>query len=154
MSIRVPDVNQCFLIVGLCSRTNAFLDMHVDSADTNNVYVATNSADVMHATCIGNRTNPLTYKPAEISESLSFNRSDIAMPKSDSLLIVIEYCRRMRQFDMHRRLSLRSIVLLGEAFFFHYKFNLEILFYSHHHRCDFRDCIRSAVTTERFGFIS
>ncbi|XP_014469680.1 PREDICTED: WD repeat-containing protein 60 [Dinoponera quadriceps] len=48
--------------------TNAFLDMHVDSADTNNVYVATNSTDVMHATCIGNRTNPLTYKPAEISD--------------------------------------------------------------------------------------
>lgn len=73
------DEEKCFLIVRLSSRTNAFFDMHVDSADTNNVYVATNSTDVMHATCIGNRTNPLTYKPAEISESFSFNRSTIAL---------------------------------------------------------------------------
>jgi len=43
--------------------------MHVDSANTNNIYIATNSTNVLHATCIGNRTNPLTYKPAEISES-------------------------------------------------------------------------------------
>lgn len=70
VSLCTPD-EECFLIVRLSFRTSAFLDMHVDSADTNNVYVATNSTDVMHVTCIGNRTNPLAYKPAEISESLS-----------------------------------------------------------------------------------
>ncbi|XP_071653960.1 cytoplasmic dynein 2 intermediate chain 1 [Temnothorax longispinosus] len=47
---------------------NTFVDMHVDSANTNNIYIATNSTDVLHATYIGNRTNPLTYKPTEISE--------------------------------------------------------------------------------------
>ncbi|KMQ96611.1 wd repeat-containing protein 60 [Lasius niger] len=47
---------------------NTFIDMHVDSASTNNIYVVTNSTDVLHATCIGNKTNPLMYKPAEISE--------------------------------------------------------------------------------------
>lgn len=49
-------------------RMNMFVDMHVDSANPNNIYIATNSTDVLHATYIGNRTNPLTYKPAEISE--------------------------------------------------------------------------------------
>lgn len=47
---------------------NTFVDMHVDSANTNNIYIATNSTDVLHATYIGNRTNPVTYKPTEISE--------------------------------------------------------------------------------------
>lgn len=47
---------------------NTFVDMHVDSANTNNIYVVTNSTDVLHATCIGNKTNPLMYKPIEISE--------------------------------------------------------------------------------------
>lgn len=70
VSLCVPD-EKCFLIVRLSSRTSAFFDMHVDNANTNNIYVATNSTDVIHATCIGNRTNPLTYKPAKISESLS-----------------------------------------------------------------------------------
>jgi len=47
---------------------NVFVDMHVDSANTNNIYIATNSTDILHATYIGNKTNPLTYKPTEISE--------------------------------------------------------------------------------------
>ncbi|XP_011156708.1 cytoplasmic dynein 2 intermediate chain 1 isoform X2 [Solenopsis invicta] len=47
---------------------NTFVDMHVDSANTNNIYIATNSTDVLHTTYIGNRTNPLTYKPANLSE--------------------------------------------------------------------------------------
>ncbi|XP_072759998.1 cytoplasmic dynein 2 intermediate chain 1 [Anoplolepis gracilipes] len=47
---------------------NTFIDIHVDSASTNNIYVVTNSTNVLHATCIGNKTNPLMYKPTEISE--------------------------------------------------------------------------------------
>ncbi|XP_011148975.1 WD repeat-containing protein 60 isoform X2 [Harpegnathos saltator] len=65
--IRLVKNQKRFLSKGDAQTTNAFLDMRVDSADTNNVYVATNSTDVTHATCIGNRTNPLTYKPADIS---------------------------------------------------------------------------------------
>ncbi|XP_011337865.2 WD repeat-containing protein 60 [Ooceraea biroi] len=56
---------------------NRFIDMHVDSANANNIYIATNSTDVLHATCIGNRTNPLTYKPAEISECGSSTCIDV-----------------------------------------------------------------------------
>lgn len=51
------------------SRINTFLDMHVDNVDTNNIYIATNSTNVLHATCIGNRPNPLMYKQDEMSMS-------------------------------------------------------------------------------------
>ncbi|XP_032675193.1 WD repeat-containing protein 60 isoform X2 [Odontomachus brunneus] len=67
--------------------TSAFFDMHVDSADTNNVYVATNSTDVMHVTCIGNRTNPLAYKPAEISECGNSSCIDVC-PFGQSFFLV------------------------------------------------------------------
>ncbi|XP_020278948.1 WD repeat-containing protein 60 isoform X2 [Pseudomyrmex gracilis] len=60
--------NQKALLTQKDTEITNFVDMHVDSANTNNIYVATNSTDVLHATCIGNRTNPLTYKPAKISE--------------------------------------------------------------------------------------
>ncbi|GAB1859922.1 Wd repeat-containing protein 60 [Camponotus japonicus] len=56
---------------------NTFIDMHVDSASINNIYVMTNSTDVLHATCIGNKTNPLMYKPTEISECGSSTCIDV-----------------------------------------------------------------------------
>jgi len=62
---------------------NTFVDMHVDSANTNNIYVATNSIDVLHATCINNRTNPLMYKPAEISEWWFYIPSNVIAKTTD-----------------------------------------------------------------------
>ncbi|XP_011875814.1 PREDICTED: WD repeat-containing protein 60 isoform X2 [Vollenhovia emeryi] len=66
--IRLVNNQKTFLTKKDAEIMNTFVDMHVDSANTNNIYIATNSTDVLHATYIGNRTNPLTYKPAEISE--------------------------------------------------------------------------------------
>ncbi|XP_029671470.1 WD repeat-containing protein 60-like isoform X2 [Formica exsecta] len=56
---------------------NTFIDMQVDSANTNNIYVVTNNTNVLHATCIGNKTNPLMYKPTEISECGSSTCIDV-----------------------------------------------------------------------------
>ncbi|KAL6262566.1 hypothetical protein P5V15_005358 [Pogonomyrmex californicus] len=66
--IRLVKNQKTFLSKKDAEIMNTFVDMHVDSANTNNIYIATNSTDVLHATCIGNRTNPLMYKPVEISE--------------------------------------------------------------------------------------
>ncbi|KAL0113853.1 hypothetical protein PUN28_011292 [Cardiocondyla obscurior] len=66
--IRLVKNQKTFLTRKNAEIMNTFIDMHVDSANKNNIYVATNSTDVLHATTIGHRTNPLTYKPAEISE--------------------------------------------------------------------------------------
>nr|XP_012223015.1 PREDICTED: LOW QUALITY PROTEIN: WD repeat-containing protein 60 [Linepithema humile] len=66
--IRLIKNQKMFLMRKNTEIMNTFVDMHVDSANTNNIYIATNSIDVLHATCINNRTNPLMYKPAEISE--------------------------------------------------------------------------------------
>ncbi|KYN40872.1 WD repeat-containing protein 60, partial [Trachymyrmex septentrionalis] len=67
-NIRLIKNQKMFLTKKNSEIMNMFVDMHVDSANTNNIYIATNSTDVLHATYIGNRTNPLTYKPAEISK--------------------------------------------------------------------------------------
>lgn len=55
---------------------NMFFDMHVDNVDTNNIYIATNSTDLMHVTYIDSRIKSLTYKPAVMSE---FHYCDIAL---------------------------------------------------------------------------
>ncbi|XP_029047620.2 cytoplasmic dynein 2 intermediate chain 1 [Osmia bicornis bicornis] len=39
----------------------AFIDMHVDCVDSNNLYIATNSSNILHATCVGNKANPAVY---------------------------------------------------------------------------------------------
>ncbi|KAG5344999.1 WDR60 protein, partial [Acromyrmex heyeri] len=67
-NIRLVKNQKMFLMKKDSEIMNMFVDMHVDSANTNNIYIATNNTDVLHATYIGNRTNPLTYKPAEISK--------------------------------------------------------------------------------------
>ncbi|XP_018316438.1 WD repeat-containing protein 60 isoform X3 [Mycetomoellerius zeteki] len=67
-NIRLIKNQKTFLTKKDSEIMNMFVDMHVDSANTNNIYITTNSTDVLHATCIGNRTNPLTYKPVEISK--------------------------------------------------------------------------------------
>jgi hypothetical protein len=67
--------------------------MHVDSANTNNIYIATNSTNVLHATCIGNKTNPLTYKPAEISELQIKLRSLNILCDNIKFINCIKYCR-------------------------------------------------------------
>lgn len=36
--------------------------MHVDSVDTNNLFLATNSNNITHATCIGNKASPKVYR--------------------------------------------------------------------------------------------
>ncbi|XP_012543716.1 WD repeat-containing protein 60 isoform X2 [Monomorium pharaonis] len=66
--IRLIKNQKMFLMKKDVETMNMFVDMHVDSANTNNIYIATNSTNILHATYISNRTNPLTYKPAEISE--------------------------------------------------------------------------------------
>ncbi|XP_015434897.1 PREDICTED: WD repeat-containing protein 60 [Dufourea novaeangliae] len=45
----------------------AFIDMHVDCVDNNNVYVVTNSNNVLHATCIGNKASPSMYTKFDTS---------------------------------------------------------------------------------------
>ncbi|XP_018392135.1 PREDICTED: WD repeat-containing protein 60 [Cyphomyrmex costatus] len=67
-NIRLIKNQKTFLTKKDSEIMNMFVDMHVDSANTNNIYIATNSTHVLHATYIGNRTNPLTYKPTEISK--------------------------------------------------------------------------------------
>ncbi|XP_076758616.1 cytoplasmic dynein 2 intermediate chain 1 isoform X2 [Xylocopa sonorina] len=44
-----------------------FIDMHVDCIDSNNLYIATNNSNVMHATCIGNKANPAVYTKSDTS---------------------------------------------------------------------------------------
>ncbi|CAL7937715.1 unnamed protein product [Xylocopa violacea] len=44
-----------------------FIDMHVDCIDSNNLYIATNNSNVMHATCIGNKANPAVYTKLDTS---------------------------------------------------------------------------------------
>ncbi|KAG5308893.1 WDR60 protein, partial [Pseudoatta argentina] len=67
-NIRLVKNQKMFLMKKDSEIMNMFVDMHVDSANTNNIYIATNNTDVLHATYVGNRTNPSTYKPAEISK--------------------------------------------------------------------------------------
>ncbi|XP_053977008.1 cytoplasmic dynein 2 intermediate chain 1 isoform X1 [Hylaeus volcanicus] len=45
----------------------AFIDMHVDCVDSNNLYIATNGSTVLHATCIGNKASPAMYKKLDTS---------------------------------------------------------------------------------------
>ncbi|XP_076173839.1 cytoplasmic dynein 2 intermediate chain 1 isoform X2 [Ptiloglossa arizonensis] len=45
----------------------AFIDMHVDCVDSNNLYIATNSSSILHATCIGNKASPTVYKKFDTS---------------------------------------------------------------------------------------
>lgn len=49
--------------------TATFVDMHVDCVDSNNLYIATNSSNILHAICIGNRANPAMYKTIDSSKS-------------------------------------------------------------------------------------
>ncbi|XP_076301003.1 cytoplasmic dynein 2 intermediate chain 1 isoform X2 [Lasioglossum baleicum] len=51
----------------------AFLDMHVDRVDSNHFYIATNSSNVLHATCIGNKANPSMYKKFDTSPCGNIN---------------------------------------------------------------------------------
>ncbi|XP_046749991.1 cytoplasmic dynein 2 intermediate chain 1 isoform X2 [Diprion similis] len=43
-----------------------YFDMHVDSIDTNNLFLATNTNSVLHATCIGNKAAPNVYQGNEM----------------------------------------------------------------------------------------
>ncbi|XP_046625405.1 cytoplasmic dynein 2 intermediate chain 1 isoform X1 [Neodiprion virginianus] len=43
-----------------------YFDMHVDSVDTNNLFLATNTNSILHATCIGNKVAPNIYRGNEI----------------------------------------------------------------------------------------
>ncbi|XP_076677977.1 cytoplasmic dynein 2 intermediate chain 1 isoform X2 [Andrena cerasifolii] len=45
----------------------AFIDMHVDRVDNNNLYIVTNTSSVLHATCIGNKASPAVYKKLDSS---------------------------------------------------------------------------------------
>ncbi|XP_076650972.1 cytoplasmic dynein 2 intermediate chain 1 [Halictus rubicundus] len=51
----------------------AFLDMHVDRVDSNHFYIATNSSNVLHATCIGNKASPSMYKKFDTSPCGNIN---------------------------------------------------------------------------------
>ncbi|XP_078033323.1 cytoplasmic dynein 2 intermediate chain 1 isoform X1 [Augochlora pura] len=51
----------------------AFIDMHVDCVDNNNFYIATNSSNVLHATCIGNKASPSMYKKFDTSPCGNIN---------------------------------------------------------------------------------
>lgn len=53
--------------------TKGFIDMNVDGVDTNNIYVATNSTNILHATCLGGKTNPPVYKINEMGMSVFSN---------------------------------------------------------------------------------
>ncbi|XP_076630071.1 cytoplasmic dynein 2 intermediate chain 1 isoform X1 [Colletes latitarsis] len=45
----------------------AFIDMHVDCVDSNNLYITTNSSNILHATCIGKKASPTVYKKFDTS---------------------------------------------------------------------------------------
>lgn len=59
--------------------------MHVDCVDSNNLYIATNSSSILHATCIGNKASPTVYKKFDTSK-LSMTLTEVL---SHTLLI---YC--------------------------------------------------------------
>ncbi|XP_012260238.2 cytoplasmic dynein 2 intermediate chain 1 isoform X1 [Athalia rosae] len=54
------DMEKCF---------RSFIDLHVDSIDTNNLFLATNSNKILHATCIGNKVAPKFYRGNEMEFS-------------------------------------------------------------------------------------
>ncbi|KAK9295652.1 hypothetical protein QLX08_010078 [Tetragonisca angustula] len=43
------------------TNTATFVDIHVDCIDSNNFYIITNSNNILHGTCIGNKANPAVY---------------------------------------------------------------------------------------------
>lgn len=45
--------------------------MHVDNVDTNNLFLATNSNKILHATCIGNKVTPNFYRGNEMGQLLN-----------------------------------------------------------------------------------
>ncbi|XP_017795904.1 PREDICTED: WD repeat-containing protein 60 [Habropoda laboriosa] len=47
----------------------AFINMHVDCIDTNNLYIVTNSSSILHATSIGNKANPAVYTKLDTNPS-------------------------------------------------------------------------------------
>ncbi|XP_012153393.2 cytoplasmic dynein 2 intermediate chain 1 isoform X1 [Megachile rotundata] len=63
-SVRLVKSQEVFLQSNNRNKIDAatFIDMHVDCVDNNNLYVATNSSNILHATCIGNKANPAVYK--------------------------------------------------------------------------------------------
>lgn len=42
--------------------------MHVDCINSNNFYIATNSNNILHGTCIGKKTNPAIYTKLDTSK--------------------------------------------------------------------------------------
>ncbi|XP_024942554.1 WD repeat-containing protein 60 isoform X3 [Cephus cinctus] len=46
-----------------------FVDMHVDSIDANNIYLATNSSNILRATCLGRKVSPSIYKENDMDVS-------------------------------------------------------------------------------------
>ncbi|KAG7200603.1 hypothetical protein KM043_001161 [Ampulex compressa] len=44
----------------------AFIDMHVDCVESNNIYVATNTTNVLHVSSMHNKTNPPIYQSNEM----------------------------------------------------------------------------------------
>ncbi|XP_033208063.1 WD repeat-containing protein 60 isoform X2 [Belonocnema kinseyi] len=43
-----------------------FFDMNIDSVDNNDIYLSTNTNNILHASCIGRKTNPFSYKADEL----------------------------------------------------------------------------------------
>lgn len=45
-----------------------FFDMNIDSVDNNDLYISTNTNDILHANCIGSKPNPFSYKGDEFGK--------------------------------------------------------------------------------------
>lgn len=45
-----------------------FVDLQVDSADSNNLYLATSNVEILHANSIGGRSNKYSYRVVEMGE--------------------------------------------------------------------------------------
>lgn len=67
--IKSQDVPLCMKKVNPNSLKKRFVDMNVDSFDSNNIFIATSGTDILYANCIGGRNNIPFYRMNEIGIS-------------------------------------------------------------------------------------